>query len=93
MREGRRTRTQMIEFFWRPNQLGHPRVGLVVPKYRGTAVARNLVRRRLREVLRRRVVSRMPPMDLVLRTRPKARGARYNVLAAELEQWLRSISD
>ena len=93
MREGRRSRTQWLDIFWRPNQVGHPRVGLVVPKYGGTAVARNLLRRRLREILRRRVVSRMPPMDLVLRPRPKAYRARFGTLAADMEQWLLSLSD
>ena len=86
MREGRRSRTQLMDFFWRPNQVGHPRVGLVVPKHGGTAVARNLLRRRLREILRRSVVSRMPSVDMVLRTRPKAHGAHPSMLAAE--RWL-----
>jgi ribonuclease P protein component len=93
MREGRRSRTRKIEFFWRPNELGHPRLGVVVPRYKTTAVARNRLRRRLREVLRRRIVSRMPPVDLVLRARPHAYEARFAGLTTDLEQWLLSISD
>jgi hypothetical protein len=29
--EGRRWRTPHLELAWRPNQAGHPRVGLIVP--------------------------------------------------------------
>jgi ribonuclease P protein component len=64
MRSGRRSRTRALEFYWQPNDVGHPRLGLVVPRYRSTAVARNRLRRRLREILRRRIVLRMPPLDL-----------------------------
>ena len=93
MRSGRRSRTRALEFYWQPNHVGHPRLGLVVPRFRATAVARNRLRRRLREILRRRIAPRMPPLDFVVRTRAKAYEARFTGLAADLEQWLFSISD
>ena len=37
----------------RTTQAGHPRMGLIVPKFQSTAVARNRLRRRLREIWRR----------------------------------------
>ncbi len=36
----------------RPNNLGHPRLGLSVPRAVGNAVARNRIKRRLREAFR-----------------------------------------
>ncbi len=64
-----------------------------MPRYRATAVARNQLRRRLREILRRSVLLRMPPLDLVVRTRAKAYEYRFAGLAADLEQCLFTISD
>ncbi len=93
MRKGRRVRARELEFFWRPNDLGHPRVGLVVPRHNATAVARNRLRRRLREILRRRIVTRMPPVDLVLKTRAHAYQSRFGELASDLDQWLVSVSE
>ncbi len=38
---------------WRANDLGHPRLGLVVSKRFGNAVARNKWKRRIRDIFRR----------------------------------------
>ena len=37
------------------NTAGHPRMGLIVPKFQSTAVARNRLRRRLQEIWRREI--------------------------------------
>ena len=37
---------------WMDNTTGHARMGLIVPKFQSTAVARNRIRRRLREIWR-----------------------------------------
>lgn len=70
---------------WRASESGHPRVGIVVPRYRHTAVARNRVRRRLRELMRRRVLASLGSIDLVVRARPDAYDAASPELRAELE--------
>jgi len=70
---------------WRSTESGHPRVGIVVPRYRQTAVARNRLRRRLRELVRRRVLGSLGSIDLVVRARPEAYRATFVDLAKELE--------
>jgi ribonuclease P protein component len=81
---GRRRRTPHLELAWRPNSTGHPRVGIIVPRYQHSAVARNRLRRRLREILRRHALGSLPAIDLVLRARRDAYAASFAVLRAEL---------
>jgi len=47
-------------------------------------VARNRLRRRLKEILRREVLRRLPPIDLVIRVKRSAYAASFAVLRAEL---------
>jgi ribonuclease P protein component len=47
-------------------------------------VARNRLRRRLREILRRDVLSTLPAIDLVIRAKRSAYTASFAVLRAEL---------
>ncbi len=81
---GRRRRTQHLDLVWRHNASGHPRIGLIVPRHQSTAVARNRVRRRLREILRRDVLRRLPAIDLVVRAKRSAYTATFAALRAEL---------
>lgn len=69
------------------NDVGHPRLGLVVPRYQFTAVARNRLRRRLKELWRREVQGRLPAIDLVIRARREAYAAPLAALRAELRGW------
>ena len=87
MKEGRRYRTEHLEMIWQPNTLNCPRLGLVVPKYRSTAVARNRLRRRLREVWRTDVQADQGSLDLVVRAKPAAYRASLGVLRDELLGW------
>ena len=82
--DGRRWRTTHLELSWRPNRTRHARIGIIVPRFQFTAVARNRLRRRLREVLRREAVAHLPAMDLVLRAKPSAYRAPFAVLRADL---------
>ena len=81
---GRRRRTQHLDLVWRHNASGHARIGLIVPRHQSTAVARNRVRRRLREILRRDVLRNLPAVDLVIRAKHSAYTASFAVLRAEL---------
>jgi ribonuclease P protein component len=80
-----------LDIAWYPNDAGHPRLGLVVPRYGSTAVARNRLRRRLREIARRAVLPVLGPLDLVVKPRPPAYRADFNTLSADLQQWATSL--
>jgi ribonuclease P protein component len=62
-----------------------PKVGLVVSRAVGSAVVRNRVKRRLRELMRRRLASLPGGSLLVVRAHPAAAGARQADLAADLD--------
>jgi ribonuclease P protein component len=75
-----------LEMAWRPNSQGHARTGIVVPRFGETAVARNRLRRRVREILRRELLGSLPAVDLVVRARRAAYAARFAELRAELAE-------
>lgn len=91
-RQGKRSRTVHLDVFDAASPVGHPRVGLVVPRYRQSAVARNKVKRRLREALRREILPRLArqelPLDVLVRARREAYGVSFATLCDELRQWL-----
>jgi ribonuclease P protein component len=75
---------------WMDNSSGHPRMGLIVPKFQASAVARNRLRRRLREIWRRDVraaVPAFPAWDVVVRARREAYQATFAELRTELRAW------
>jgi ribonuclease P protein component len=61
-------------------------VGVIVPRFAHTAVARNRLKRRLRELTRTRLLPVLPPVDLVIRALPSAYAAPYRALAAQIER-------
>ena len=62
-----------------------PKVGLVVSRAVGSAVVRNRVKRRLRELMRRRLASLPGGCLLVLRASPASAGVSQADLAADLD--------
>ena len=60
-------------------------IGLIVPLHRKTVVQRNLVRRRLRELARTRLLPPLGSADVVIFARPDAYSATFDQLAAEIE--------
>ena len=71
-RQGRSTSTRFLVLYWfdRDEEPGDPRLGLAVPKAAGNAVARNRIKRQLREVWRARL-DRVPGgRDYVLIAKP-----------------------
>jgi ribonuclease P protein component len=89
---GRRRGSRYLEFFWTDNSEGHPRVGLVVPRFRSSAVARNRLRRRLREVWRREVGAAQSARDLVIRARREAYRASFGALRGEILLWRDTVT-
>jgi ribonuclease P protein component len=64
-------------------------VGIIVPKHKQSAVARNRVKRRLRELVRLTLLPALrarSPLDVVLRAAPSAYGAAYADLAADVSR-------
>ena len=62
------------------------RVGLIVPRHRQTAVARNRIKRRLRELSRIRLLPLDLPADVVIRLRPEAYRATFTDLASDFDR-------
>ena len=77
---------------WADNSTGHPRMGLIVPKFRATAVARNRLRRRLREIWRREVLPVQPAWDLIIRARREAYDATFDALRRQVLAWRDTVA-
>lgn len=71
-----------------PGYRGYTRVGFSVGRRVGVAVARNRVKRRLREVMRRKWAEIVPGYDLVITARPGAADARMETLEQEVHALL-----
>ena len=88
---GKRSRTAHLDVFDSPSPFAFPRVGVVVPKHRRTAVERNRLKRRLREVLRAELLPRMADAqlaaDVLVRARKEAYSATFAQLRDELVAW------
>ena len=84
---GKRRRLPHLDVLWTDNQAGHSRVGLIVPKFQSTAVARNRLRRWLREVCRRELMQGAPAWDVVIRARRESYGSGFAALRDELMTW------
>ncbi|HVH67396.1 MAG TPA: ribonuclease P protein component [Gemmatimonadales bacterium] len=88
---GRRVHAPHLDLAWRPSPAGHARSAIVVPRYQFTAVARNRLRRRLREILRRQLAS-LPAVDLVVRAKRAAYAAPFAMLRAELTETVTRVT-
>jgi ribonuclease P protein component len=71
-RKGRSTSTRYLVLYWFPREEpdDEPRLGLAVPKGTGTAVQRNRIKRRVRELWRERLEQVPAGCDYVLVVRP-----------------------
>jgi ribonuclease P protein component len=76
-----------------PNGLGESRLGFTVTKKLGSAVARNRIRRRLREVARLVFSENAAPgFDYVAIARPAALTAEFSVLLDDMKRALLRLS-
>jgi ribonuclease P protein component len=91
LRRGKRSGTAHLDVFDSPSPVPHPRVGVIVPKHRHSIVERNLVKRRIREVLRLEVLPRLADggvaANVLVRAKREAYGVAYGVLRDELVSW------
>lgn len=65
-------------------------MGVIVPRLGRTAVARNRLRRRLKELWRKELQHMVPPGDVVIKARGEAYGAPFATLREELVGWVGS---
>lgn len=68
------------------------RVAIVVPKWGFTAVRRNLLKRRLRELSRALLFDKQSSRDVVLRARREAYDATFTDLRADVEKLSASLT-
>ena len=84
LRNGRRCRLGPIDLFVAPAGRDRPRVGVVVPRYGRSAVERNRLRRRVREIARREWLPvarrREDHLDVVVRARREAYESTFDEL-------------
>lgn len=88
MARGKRKKTAHLDVFFSASPVSHERWGAVVPKHGHDIVARNLLKRRLREIGRIEVLPRLREAgrrtDVLVRTRRSAYGASFERLRDEL---------
>jgi ribonuclease P protein component len=98
MQEGKRIRTTFLEV----RAIASPhvcsagtsctRVGLIVPRFRQSAVARNSIKRRLRELTRTTILPSKLAAAVVIRIRPEAYKARFEQLASDIDRALAQVA-
>ena len=84
MTQGKRRRTDHLDLFTRPSPVACSRLAVIVPRHGQTAVKRNLLRRRLRELGRREVLPVLAEaLDIAVRPKPAAYTASFETLRRE----------
>lgn len=88
-RRGRRLGGPFVRLHYAPNRLGHPRLGITASRKVGKAVARNRLKRRVREIYRRWPGrSGLPAVDLVVHLQPAAAGTDFETFREDLVRLL-----
>ena len=88
-RDGRRRTAPHFVVFYRANGLQQSRLGISVKRALGTAVERNRMRRRLREIFRTHRQEIPAGWDIVIHPRSSMAQAEFAALARELVSLLR----
>jgi ribonuclease P protein component len=90
---GKRVADEYFAVIARANELQQARLGLAVSvKTAGDAVERNRIRRTIREAFRLQQ-HELPPLDIVVSARSRARGAASRELRASLETLWKKIAE
>jgi ribonuclease P protein component len=84
VRTGAKVRAKLLDLRRLEPADGTFRVAIVVGKFGFSAVARNQLKRRLRELVRLYMLPALPPMDLLVRARRDTYAATYAMLHDEV---------
>jgi ribonuclease P protein component len=87
-REGRRRSSREFAVFLRPNGLELSRFGWSIKKALGSAVKRNRMRRRIREIVRLHRQEIAPGWDIVIHPRSTVATENFSTLSGELLKML-----
>lgn len=87
-KKGRYTADALVVVHYLPNDLQYSRIGFSVSKKVGNSVTRNLVKRRLREILRQLYPRIYSGYDIVISARMGAEKASYASLTKSTRQAL-----
>ena len=90
-RTGKRCSNAHFTVFLRANELPLSRFGFSIKKALGNAVARNRMRRRLREIVRCHRKEIPPGWDIVIHPKRSVEKARFPALTAELLRMLQCL--
>jgi ribonuclease P protein component len=88
VQEGKRIRTVNLDVRVLASPLSQPRVGIVVPRHRQTAVDRNRLKRQLRELVRTDLLPSLKTrsaVDVVIRARSEAYEAAFAALRTDID--------
>jgi ribonuclease P protein component len=91
--KGMRVRTLDLDVRKLASPLGYVRAGLIVPKRGKTSVARNKLKRQLRELVRMKLLSRNASYDVVIRPRESAYGLTFAELARQVDDLGRQLNE
>jgi ribonuclease P protein component len=88
IREGKRVRTVHLDVRFTASPLDVSRIGIVVPRHQHTAVDRNRLKRRLRELVRLELLpslnGRADAVDIAVRARREAYAASIDQLRVDI---------
>lgn len=87
-REGKYSADSLVVIHYLPNKLDYSRIGFSVSKKVGNSVMRNLIKRRMREIVRNFYPHIVPGYDIVISARMGANKATFNGLNHSLRQAL-----
>jgi len=86
LRTGGRIRsgTHVLDVRWLESAKGHVRIAIVVPKHGFSAVRRNRLKRRLRELARTHLLSGEGSADVLLRAKRETYAATFEALRDDI---------
>ncbi len=83
---GYRENMETLAIYRLPNQAGQTRVGISVNRKAGGSVTRNLIKRRIREAIRRNAISLPAGEDMVIVGRRGIKNASYDDIERDIKK-------